>query len=71
MLKRIKEYKVQPNDYSPKEEDLKTAIEIAKIEHCIVRINWWIKYNGDYYLDVYEDSNLEDLKNKLPKYYGM
>ena len=58
-------------DSTPKNEEIALAIETAKREDCFVRMEWFVKYNGWYSIMIDNCSELEDVKSKLPKCYGM
>lgn len=59
----------QCDSTTPSEEEIKQCIDIASSEHCIVRLNWFFPYSGEYVLNVTEDMSFEDCIEKLPKVY--
>lgn len=58
-------------DSTPKDEEIMSAIEIAKREDCFVRLEWFVKYNGWHSIIIDKDSFFETVRNKLPKCYGI
>lgn len=70
MIKEVKLFRCEYNT-DPDDEDLAKAIEIAKENHCFVKIEWTMKWSGSYSLVADEDDTIEDLKRHIPKIYGM
>ena len=68
MMKEIKHYFC---DSIPQDEDLLKCIEIAKKEECLIDLMWFVEYNGKHNIIINQNSTLNDLKNELPKYYGL
>lgn len=70
MLTEVKEYACEYN-VAPKDDDLILAMNIAKENHCIVKITWVMKWSGHYSIFVQESDSFEEVKARLPKVYGM
>ena len=74
MIKQIKEYFVVGRN-TPEKEDIAEAIDIAKNNHCIVRIRWTIVYSGysgSYKRYIYEDDDVDDVyENRIPHVYSI
>ena len=71
MLAEVKEYRCVPRGYTPTNDDIIEAIKIAKDTNCIVKISWFVNYNGEYARFIYPESTFEEIKETLPKIYGM
>lgn len=61
-MKSIKEYYC---DNTPTEEELKTSLNICKRHKCVVKLCWFIKYNGWNYQYICEDSDIEKINDSL------
>ena len=70
MITEVKEF-MCPFDCTPSDNDIMLSIEIAKKENCIVRLSWLLKWSGKFERFIYPESTLEDIKNTLPKIYGI
>ena len=66
----IQEVKVYWCDH-PKDEDITEAMQIAKDNNCIVRLEWFVKYSGHYAARITPESTMEDVKKQIPKVYGI
>ena len=58
-------------DYTPTDDEVKEAIQIASDFNCVVILRWFIKYYGDYRRVITKDSDFEEVKRGLPRIYGM
>ena len=56
---------------SPSVEDIAEAIFCARVNNCLVKIEWCIPYSGKYSRVVHGDSNVQEIKDSLPKVYGV
>jgi len=70
MIKEIKTVIVIGNK-SPSVEDIAEAILYASENNCLVKIEWHIPYSGSYSRVVHGDSNVQEIKDSLPKVYGL
>ena len=70
MIREVKEF-MCPFDYTPTDDDIKEAISLAKKNDCVIRLSWLLKWSGKYDRLVYPNSEFEDIKNSLPKFYGL
>lgn len=64
---RIKEYKCKNG--IPSSDEIKRGIDISNSSKCLVRINWFFPYSGQYYLDILPGMTYEDCMAELPKVY--
>lgn len=68
-MKTLKQYYCESN---PTDEEINQALEIVKTENnCVVLLHWFVDYNGWHRILVDGSKTLEELKNRLPKIYGM
>lgn len=68
-MKYIKEYlcdKITPSD-----EEIRECLEIVNKEDCIVKLTWFVRYNGWHNLLIKNGMTFEECKDKLPKVYGL
>lgn len=67
MLREVKTYR---NDRSPIIEDIQRCIDIAKENDCVVRLEWYIKWSGNYHIYIDSKSNAEHVYiHEVPKVY--
>jgi hypothetical protein len=76
MIKKRLNYEtvIDPNEFcnAPTNEEIEQLIEIAKQNpDCIVRIHWYVKYNGWFDRAVSADDTVETFKARMPKSYGL
>lgn len=76
MIKKRLDYEtaIDPNTLSnePTNEEIQKLIEIAKENpDCIVRVYWYVKYNGWFDRAFSADDTVETFKARLPKMYGL
>lgn len=55
----------------PSDEDILECIEMAKLENCIIQLNWTLQWSGPYCRYIYPENTLEQIKDSLPKIYGI
>ena len=67
----IKELKTYVCDQTPKDDDIRQIIDIARRDHCCVKLIWLVKYSGNYTVVADENSTIEEVKEQIPKYYGV
>lgn len=67
-MKFVKEYLC---DHTPTDDEIKESIEIVDNNDCVVKLKWFVRYNGWYRLYIKKGMTFEDCKNKLPKVYGL
>lgn len=70
MITEIKEFTCE-FDHTPKDDDILEAISLAKKYECIIKLSWTLKWSGNYYRLITSESKFEDVKNSLPKIYGI
>ena len=76
MIKKRLDYEtaIDPNRLSnePTNEEIQKLIEIAKENpDCIVRVHWYVKYNGWFDRAFSVDDTVESFKERMPKMYGL
>ena len=72
MLKEVKEFYIDELNATPTLDDIKTCVAIAKENNCIVKLNWTMKWSGNYARCIRaSDDPQEFYDNKLPKVYGL
>ena len=76
MIKKWLNYEtaIDPNTLSnePTDEEIQKLIEIAKENpDCIVRVHWYVKYNGWFDRAFCADDTVETFKARMPKVYGL
>lgn len=50
---------------TPKEEELKEALQIATDENCVVCLKWFVKYNSWFDRYIHKDTDIEEMNNRL------
>ena len=70
MLKEVKTFMCD-FDCTPTDEDINFCIYHAKANDCIVELKWRMKWSGDYSRYIYSNSTFEQIKESLPKIYGI
>ena len=68
-MKRIKEYKCDGR--TPTDKELLMSIKIASDDNCIVKLNWFFPYTGNYSIEISSDMTLDMCKERLPKFYPL
>ena len=68
MLTEVKEYRCSN---TPSDEDINEALTLSKTMNCVIKISWFVKYNGEYARFVRPDNTFEEIKQTLPKTYGI
>ena len=68
MITEIKNYWC---DGAPKDDDILCAIDIARTNNIMVRLEWFIMHSGLYTVRVKKDDTLDSVKERLPKVYGI
>ena len=56
MLTEVKEYRCSN---TPSDEDINEALTLSKTMNCVIKISWFVKYNGEYARFVRPDSTFE------------
>ena len=69
-MKLVKEY-ICDHEYGPSDEEIKESMEIVNAEDCIVKLKWFVPYNGWHRLYIKKGMTFEECKGKLPKVYGL
>ena len=68
-MKLVKEYLC--DNKKPSDEEIKECIEIANKEDCAVKLKWFYPYNGWHERYIKKDMTFEEVKDSLPKIYGL
>ena len=68
-MKYIKEYLCDKE--TPSDEEIKECLEIVNKEDCIVKLTWFVRYNGWRNLLIKNGMTFEECKDKIPKFYGV
>ena len=68
-MKYIKEYLCDKR--TPSDEEIRECLEIVENEDCIIKLTWFVRYNGWHNLLIKNGMTFEECKNKLPKSYGV
>lgn len=55
----------------PTDEEILEALDIVKRDHCIIKLQWYVRHRGIYHAIVTFDSTLESVKAQIPKVYGI
>lgn len=70
MITEVKTYTTEFNE-SPSDNDIKECIELAKKYNCVINLVWTLKWSGHFSRYIYPNSIFEDIKNAMPRCYGM
>ena len=68
-MKYIKEYLCDKE--TPSDEEIQECLEIVNKEDCIVKLTWFVRYNGWHNLLIKNGMTFEECKDKIPKFYGV
>ena len=68
-MKYVKEYLCDKG--TPSDEEIQECLEIVQNEHCIIKLTWFVRYNGWHNLLIKNGMTFEECKDKLPKIYGV
>ena len=68
-MKYVKEYLCDKE--TPSDEEIKECLDIVNKEDCIVKLTWFVRYNGWHNLLIKNGMTFEECKDKLPKFYGV
>ena len=68
-MKYIKEYLCDKK--IPSDEEIRECLEIVEEEDCIVKLTWFVRYNGWHNLLIKNGMTFEECKSKVPKIYGV
>lgn len=75
MIKKRLDYETEVSDglvNEPTDEEIQQLIEIAKQNpDCIVRIYWYVRYNGWFDRAISANDTIETFKERMPKIYGL
>ena len=53
------------------DEEIQECLEIVNKEDCVVKLTWFVRYNGWHNLLIKNGMTFEECKDKLPKVYGL
>ena len=68
-MKYIKEYLCDKE--TPSDEEIRECLEIVNKEDCMIKLTWFVRYNGWHNLLIKDGMTFEECKDKLPKFYGV
>ena len=68
-MKYVKEYLCDKS--TPSDEEIRECLEIVNKEDCIVKLTWFVRYNGWHKLLIKNGMTFEGCKSKVPKFYGV
>ena len=68
-MKYVKEYLCDKE--TPSDEEIQDCLEIVNKEDCIVKLRWFVRYNGWHKLLIKNGMTFEECKDKIPKIYGV
>ena len=68
-MKYIKEYLCDKT--TPSDEEIQECLEIVNKEDCVVKLTWFVRYNGWHNLLIKNGMTFEECKDKIPKFYGV
>ena len=68
-MKYIKEYLCDKK--IPSDEEIRECLEIVVKEDGIVKLTWFVRYNGWHKLHIKNGMTFEECKDKLQKFYGV
>lgn len=75
MIKKRLDYETEVSDglvNEPTDDEIQQLIEIAKQNpDCIVRIYWYVRYNGWFDKAISANDTIETFKKRMPKVYGL
>ena len=68
-MKYIKEYLCDKR--TPSDEEIQECLKIVSKEDCIIKLTWFVRYNGWHNLLIKDGMTFEECKDKIPKFYGV
>ena len=68
-MKYVKEYLC--DKATPSDEEIKECLDIVNKEDCVIKLTWFVRYNGWHNLVIKNGMTFEECKDKLPKIYGV
>ena len=68
-MKYIKEYLCDKE--TPSDEEIRECLEIVNEEDCIIKLTWFVRYNGWHNLLIKNGMTFEECKSEVPKIYGV
>lgn len=60
---RLKQYKT--SFVVPSDDEIRSGIEIAREENCIVRITYFVPYSGYFHLDIDPESTFDECYTRV------
>ena len=67
----MKPFKHYYCEHPPTDDEIKQALHIVHYEHCVLFLHWFVKFNGFYKVFIDENTTFDEVKSRLPKFYGM
>lgn len=74
MLTKIVEYysdEVLARHTDVTRDTVSKALVLAKKEKAIIKLLWYVPYNGWHNVLISKDDDIEDILNKIPRIYGV
>ena len=68
-MKYIKEYLCDKR--IPSDEEIRECLEIVQNENRVIKLIWFVPYNGWHKLFIENGMTFEECKDKIPKFYGV
>lgn len=68
-MKLVKEYLC--DNRTPSDEEIKECLEIVNKENCVVKLKWYFPFNGWHERIIQSDMSFAEIKDSLPKRYGV
>ena len=68
-MKYVKEYLCDKK--IPSDEEIRECLESVNKEDCIIKLTWFVRYNGCHNLLNKDEMTFEECKSKVPKFYGV
>ena len=68
-MKLVKEYLCDKR--TPSDEEIQACIRLVKLTDCVIKLKWYFPYNGWHERYIKKGMTFEEIKNSLPKSYGV
>jgi hypothetical protein len=66
----VKEFALQ-SDRKPTLVDIETCVKKANENNCVVKLTWFIKWNGWHNIMIYPGEDPNEIYESLPRVYGV
>lgn len=68
-MKYIKEYLCDGK--TPSNKEIIECLDIVQKENCVIKLTWFVPYNGWHKLFIKNGMTFEECADKIPKVYGL